>query len=163
MRDVRVDGSWWQCPCGGREVLRLALPLVMSSLSWTLLTFIDRMFLMWWSHDALAASFPAALLWWTLLCCPLGICMYAGTFVSQYYGADQQQRIGAVVWQGVWVGLVASPLVMAPALLADTIFSWTGHDAVVQAQEVTYFRILSLGSPCMLVRPFTAGRARRGS
>jgi MATE family multidrug resistance protein len=151
MRDVRVDGSWWERACGGREILRLALPLVMSSLSWTLLTFIDRMFLMWWSHEALAASFPAALLWWTLLCCPLGICMYAGTFVSQYYGADQQQRIGAVVWQGVWIVVLASPLVMAPALLADTVFSWTGHDAVVQAQEATYFRILSLGSPCMLV------------
>ena len=59
----RLLTSWWGRPCGGREVLQLAMPLVLSSLSWTLLTFIDRMFLTWWSQDALGASFPAALLW----------------------------------------------------------------------------------------------------
>lgn len=166
MRDVHVDKTWWARPCGGRDLLRLALPLVLSSLSWTLLTFIDRIFLMWWSHDAMAASFPAGLLWWALLCCPLGICMYAGTFVSQYYGADQLRRIGAVVWQGAWIGLLASPLVMAPALLADTIFGWTGHAPLVQAEEATYFRILTLGSPCMLVSyawsAFYTGQGKTG-
>ena len=101
MDHADIMANWWRRPCGGREVLRLAMPLVLSSLSWTLLTFIDRMFLMWWSPDALAASFPAALLWWTLICCPLGICMYANTFVSQYDGAGQREHIGPAVWQAV--------------------------------------------------------------
>lgn len=143
--------SWWERPCGGWDVLRLAMPLVLSSLSWTLLTFIDRMFLMWWSPDALAASFPAALLWWSLLCCPLGICMYANTFVSQYYGAKEHRQIGPVVWQAVWIGLFATPIVMLPMLFADSIFAAAGHDAIVRAQEGVYFRVLCLSSAAMLV------------
>lgn len=142
---------WWNRPCGGREVTRLAMPLVLSSLSWTLLTFIDRMFLTWWSRDALAASFPAALLWWTLLCCPLGICMYANTFVSQYTGAGQHRRIGPVVWQAIWIGLIATPLTMLPMLFADPIFTLAGHVPKVRIQEVVYFRILCLSSGAMLI------------
>jgi len=65
------EDRWWEGPCGARDVLQLAAPLVVSSLSWTVLTFIDRMFLTWWSQDALAASFPAALLWWMSICFPL--------------------------------------------------------------------------------------------
>jgi MATE family multidrug resistance protein len=145
------ERSWWRRPCGGRDVLQLALPLVLSSLSWTLLTFVDRMFLMWWSRDSLAASFPAALLWWALLCCPLGVCMYAGTFVSQYFGNGQVHRIGAVVWQGVWIGLFAAPLAMLPMLFADSIFALAGHGAQVRVEEVTYFWIVSLSTPAMLV------------
>ncbi len=117
---------WWSRRCGGREVLRLALPLMLSSLSWTLLTFIDRMFLTWWSPDAMAASFPAAMLWWTLLCCPLGICMYANTFVSQHSGAGQLREIGPIVWQAIWMAMVATPLVMLPMLFADAIFAAVG-------------------------------------
>ncbi len=143
--------SWWSRPCGGREVVQLALPLVLSSLSWTILTFIDRMFLMRWSQDALAASFPAALLWWTLLCCPLGICMYANTFVSQYFGAHQLHRIGPIVWQAVWIGLLATPLIMAPMFFADAIFAAAGHAQSVREGEVVYFQILCYGSAAMLM------------
>ena len=143
--------SWWGRPCGGRDVFRLAMPLVLSSLSWTLLTFIDRMFLMWWSEDALAASFPAALLWWTLICGPLGMCMYVGTFVSQYFGAGEYRRIGPVVWQGVWIGLIATPLTMLPMAFADQIFELAGHAERVRVEEVVYFRILCLGTASMLV------------
>lgn len=156
--------GWWLRPCGGRDVLQLALPLVMSSLSWTLLTFVDRMFLMWWSQDALAASFPAALLWWALICCPLGVCLYAGTFVSQYFGSGQLRRIGAIVWQGVWIGLLASPWAMLPMLFADRVFALGGHAAHVRAEEVTYFWIISLSTPAMLVSSgfscFYSGRGK---
>ncbi|MHB0958421.1 MAG: MATE family efflux transporter [Pirellulaceae bacterium] len=143
--------SWWSRPCGGRDVLELAFPLVLSSLSWTLLTFVDRMFLMRWSPDALAASFPAALLWWSLICCPLGLCMYTGTFVSQYFGAGESSRMGTVVWQGVWIALLASPIAMLPMLFSDAIFAVAGHTEEVRVQEVVYFRILCLSTPAMLV------------
>jgi multidrug resistance protein, MATE family len=147
----RAARRWWLRPCGGREVLGLAYPLVLSSLSWTVLTFVDRMYLYHWSQEALAASFPAALLWWALICCPLGICQYVGTFVSQYFGNDQPRRIGPVVWQGAWIGLLASPLAMLPILFADRIFAWAGHAPQVRADEVTYFWIVGLSTPAMLV------------
>ena len=50
------EGNWWTRRCGGREVLALALPLVVSTASWTLMHFIDRMFLLWYSKEAIAAA-----------------------------------------------------------------------------------------------------------
>jgi MATE family multidrug resistance protein len=145
-------------------VTQVALPLVLSSLSWTILTFIDRMFLMWWSRDAMAASFPAALLWWSLICGPLGICLYANTFVSQYSGARQPHHIGPVVWQAIWIGLLATPITMAPMLFADSIFTTIGHASAVRAQEVAYFRILCLSAGGMLISnamsTFYSGRGK---
>ncbi len=149
--ELRSATDWWHRRGGVREVLNLSLPLVMSSLSLTLLTFVDRMFLMAWSQDALAASFPAGLLWWTLLCCPLGIAMYVGTFVSQHYGAGEYRRIGSFVWQGVWISVLASPLAMSPVLFAPALFRWAGHAPQVCDLEVIYFRILCLATPAMLV------------
>ena len=84
-------GSWWTRPCGGREVLKLALPLVVSAGSWSLMHFVDRMFLLWHSTEAMAAAMPAGLLHFTLLCFPLGMAMYGNAFVAQYQGAGQPE------------------------------------------------------------------------
>src|SRR3954464_771484 len=99
------DASWWSKPGGGREVLRVAAPLVVSSLSWTLMTFMDRMMLNWKSGTAMAAAFTASVAWFALLCFPLGVCAYANTFVAQYDGAHQPARVGGVIWQAVWIAL----------------------------------------------------------
>ena len=79
------------------------------------------------------------------------MCLYTGTFVSQYFGNGQLRRIGAIVWQGVWIGLLASPLAMLPMLFADAIFALSGHAEQVRVEEVTYFWIVSLSTPFMLV------------
>lgn len=115
------------------------------------MTFIDRIFLMWWSTDATAAAYPAALLWWTILCLPLGICGYVTTFVAQYEGAGWRQRVGSAVWQGAWTALVWSPPVLATAIVAPWVFRVVGHPEAVQVEEVTYYQLLSLAGPAMLL------------
>ena len=49
-----VESSWWRRTAGGREVVGVAVPLVVSSLSWTVMTFMDRMLLKWESGEAMA-------------------------------------------------------------------------------------------------------------
>ena len=46
--------DWWTRPCGGREVLQVSLPLVVSTISTTVMIFIDRMFLLWYAPKALS-------------------------------------------------------------------------------------------------------------
>ena len=50
-----------------RELVQVALPLVISSGSVTLMYVVDRIFLTWLSHEALAAAIPASMVQWTLL------------------------------------------------------------------------------------------------
>src|SRR5438093_1190587 len=92
--------GWWSRPCGGREVLAIALPLVVQTAFWSIMWFIDRMYLMWYSRDAMAASLPAGMFFWTMICFPQGIASFVNTFVAQYYGAGRHERIGPAVKQG---------------------------------------------------------------
>jgi multidrug resistance protein, MATE family len=142
---------WWNRPAGGREVWTIAWPLVISSLSWTVMTFVDRVFLAWVSGDAMAAAFSASMVWFTILCLPLGICTYANTFVSQYHGDKQPEQIGPAVWQAIWMALAFTPIILAFIPLAPMIFSWAGHSPEIQRLEVEYFQILLLGGSGMLV------------
>jgi MATE family multidrug resistance protein len=150
MNETRID-NWWSRPCGGREVLALAFPLVVSTGSWSVMHFVDRMFLLWHSTDAMAAAMPAGLLHFTLLCFPLGVAMYVNTFVAQYQGAGRPERIGLAVWQGVWIGLVAGPVFLATIPLAPTVFRLVGHAPEVASFEVIYYQVLTFGASGMLI------------
>ncbi len=161
---VESDRSWWGRPSGGREVLRVAAPLVVSSLSWTIMTFVDRAFLNRVSGTAMAAAFSASIAWFAILALPLGICSYANTFVAQYDGARQQERIGLVVWQAIWIALLLGALFLLAIPLAPPLFALAEHSGVLYEYEVQYFQILSVCGPAMLIaqagQAFYSGRGQ---
>src|SRR5688572_16142548 len=101
--ESELGGSWWTRPAGGSEVLRVAAPLIVSTVSWTVMTYADRIMLSWYSGTAMAAAFSANIVWFAVLCFPLGVCSYANTFVAQYHGAQEPERIGLVIWQAIWI------------------------------------------------------------
>jgi MATE family multidrug resistance protein len=161
---VRPGQSWWTRPGGGREVMQLALPLVISTSSWTIMHFIDRLFLLWHSPDALAAALPGGMLSFTVECFFLGVAIYTTTFVAQYHGAGRPHRIGVAVWQGVWLSLISAPLLMATIPLAPAVFRVIGHSSDVQQLEVAYYQILCYGAGAMVsasaLSAFFTGRGR---
>jgi MATE family multidrug resistance protein len=126
------------------------------------MTFVDRMFLKWESGSAMAASFSASTLWFAVACLPLGICMYCATFVSQYFGNHQPERVGPAVWQGVWASLAFSPVLLLAIPAAPAIFAAAGHSSEIATLETIYFQILMVGSPALLISQalsaFYAGR-----
>jgi MATE family multidrug resistance protein len=148
---MESDRTWWGRPSGGREVLRVAAPLVVSSLSWTIMTFVDRMMLNWVSGTAMAAAFTASVAWFSIICLPLGICSYANTFVAQYDGARQPERIGLVVWQAVWIAIGFTPLALAAFVLAPSMFALADHTPEAFGYEVQYFQIMCACAPAMLI------------
>src|SRR5260370_29915269 len=102
--------TWKQRWCqegGGRELLRLALPLILSSSFLTLQVSIDRALLSHFSSDAVAAAMPAAMLYWTPFLLLQNIANYAMTFVAQYTGAGRPERVGPAVWQSLYFAVVA--------------------------------------------------------
>lgn len=138
--------NWWTRPCGGREVLQIAFPLIISTGSWSLMHFTDRMLLTWHSSTEIAAAMPAGILHLSFLCLPFGIAGYLNTFVAQYDGAGQPGRIGSVVWQGIWLGLFMVPLFLAATPLASAIFAAAHHTPAIAQCEVIYFRTLTYGA-----------------
>ncbi len=147
----KTPESWWSRPCGGREVLAIALPLFISTGTWSVMMFTDRMFLLWYSSDALAAVLAGGMLYWTMICFPVGVAGYINTFVAQYFGAERPERIGAATWQGIWIGVYATPLFLVAIPLAPHVFHWAGHDPRVIPSEIGYFQIMCFAAPAAVI------------
>ena len=104
----------------------MAFPLILSTSAWTVQQFVDRMFLAWYSPEAIAASMPAGILNFSIMSLFMGTASYVGTFVAQYYGAGRHQRVGPAVWQGHLRGGIGGCGFDLLVPFADDIFTWWG-------------------------------------
>ncbi len=135
----------WKSEGGYREVLVVAIPLILSTATWSVQHFVDRMFLTWYSPEAIAAAMPAGMLNFSMVSIFMGTAGYVTTFVAQYYGARQFHRIGPALWQGVYVSLLGGLVIVCAIPFAEPVFRLVGHSPLVQQNEVAYFKILCLG------------------
>ena len=146
----------WRAEGGYRQVLAMAVPLILSTGSWSLQGFINRMFLVWHSPESLAAAMPAGMVNFAIMSIIIATAGYVSTFVAQHHGAGQDEKVGGVVWQAVPIALFAGAVNLALIPLAPAFFGWVGHVPAVQAEEVTLFRILCLGAvPVVLSSAFS--------
>ena len=159
-----LEGSWWSRPAGAREVLQIAIPMVVTTLSWTLMNFIDSAILMRVSGTAMTAAYSAGLIWFAALSLFFGICSYSATFVAQYFGDEQPRKIGPAVWQGVWLAVSFSLLVPFAQAWAPSLFAAFKHEAELARLETLFFQILCYGAPGMLIAQslecFYSGRGK---
>ncbi len=153
----------WGAAGGYREFLGLALPLILSTASWSIQHFVDRIFLSWYSTEALAAALPAGMANFTFISLFMGTAQYANTFVAQYMGARRLARVGPAVWQGAYLALFSGLLALLPAAFAGELFALIGHDPDIRAAETQYFRILCYGTgPQVLSTAFSCFFSGRG-
>lgn len=147
----------WACEAGYRSVLSIAVPLILSTGAWSILHFVDRMFLTWYSPEAIAAAMPAGMLNFTIMSLFLGTAGYVTTFVAQYHGSGQHQRIGPVLWQGIYIAVAGGILHLLLIPLAGPIFRFVGHEPLVQEYEIVYFQVLCLGATPAIASSAIAG------
>jgi MATE family multidrug resistance protein len=127
-------------------VLKISLPLIVSTSTLSVMLFLNRMFLLQHDMTEMAAVMPAGMLHFTLVSLPLGIALYVNTFVAQYHGANRPERIGPSVWQGIWLGVACVPIFIASVPLASTIFAYAGHEPEMARLETTFYRIVASGA-----------------
>lgn len=150
------EGGTW-------ELLRLAFPLILSNSFLTLQITIDRVLLSWYHPDAVAASLPAALLFWTPLVLLQYTANYATTFVAQYLGAGRPHRIGPAVWQALYFSVVSGILFLALLPLGDPVFTWVDHPPEILRLETIYYQCLCFSAlPTLLTAAASSFFAGRG-
>jgi len=154
--------SRWNAEGGYRQILVIAFPLILSTGSWSLQHFVDRVFLAWYSPEAIAASTPAGILNYTLMSLFIGTAGYVSTFVAQYHGAGRPERIGPSVWQGIYISGIGAIAMALFIPIAGPAFRLIGHAPEIQRQETVYFSILCLGAfpaiACSALAGFFSGR-----
>ncbi|MCJ7728326.1 MAG: MATE family efflux transporter [Sedimentisphaerales bacterium] len=123
-------------------MLKLAGPMVITTVSFTLMQFVDRIMVSRLGTAALAAVLPAGFVASIPAMCTMGVFASVGTFVSQCFGRGQKKECTSYFWQAIYMGLAFSLLVLAVCWpLAPAIFRSFGHEPEVVALEVIYFRI----------------------
>ena len=138
--------NWWTRSCGGCDVLRQAIPIIISGGSISLMNFTDRMFLSWVNADSMTASMQGGMLFWTAVSIPLATAAIVTTFVAQYHGSGNDHRIGHVIWQGIWFGFIVMPILLLLFEPFAQVFVWFKHDAAQIELERTYYFYMLFGS-----------------
>jgi len=141
-----------------REVLRLATPVTLGTLTFTLLSIVDTAMLGHLGALPLAASGVAGVFFFSLVFPVASISVGTQTLVARRFGEERRELCGQVMNTGLAVGLVFGVLfaILSP-WLARIIAPITSNDPLVQEAGAVYLNFRFLGAPFMLFNSVSLG------
>jgi MATE family multidrug resistance protein len=117
--------------------------MVVTTISFTIMQFVDRFMVSRLGTNALAAILPAGFVSFLPSGFVIGAMASLNTFVSQSLGRGSKKDCSNYFWQAIYMGFayfVVVVVIMWPA--APWIFKMMGQPAGVAEMEVIYFRIM---------------------
>src|SRR5690606_12564221 len=127
------------------SLLVLALPIIASMVSRTVMSFVDFIMVSQLGTEAQAAIMPAGMLLFCIVGFGMGMLSVVSTFVSQPLGRGRCADCSAYAWQGLWLRLAVAAALLPTWWLAPPLFEAVDHDPQVQAMEVVYVQVGLLG------------------
>lgn len=137
---------------GLREMLAIALPMMISHGCETVLIFTDRLFLSKLGPVQMSASLGGGLTSFMMMTFFIGLIGYVTALVAQYFGAGRKDRCALALMQSILIALLAWPLILAARPLAYGLFAITGIAAEQLQPQKIYFDILLNGAILVLLR-----------
>jgi multidrug resistance protein, MATE family len=131
-----------------KEVWKLSLPLMISFLSLFVMIFVDRIFLSFYSTDALNAATSAGTLSWSLILGWSTLASLAEVFVAQYNGAKRYSMLGQPVWQMIWFSVLSIFFFFPMAIWGTPLFYGAPY---IGNFEYEYFNCTMFFSPAAVV------------
>lgn len=126
-----------------KYMLKLAAPMVVAHVSFTVMQFVDRIMVSRLGTEALAAILPAGYVSFLPAAFAIGVMTSVNTFVSQSLGRGDRSACSNYCWQAIYMGLVYSLVTLAIMWpTAPWIFKGLGHEPGVAVLEVIYLRIM---------------------
>lgn len=125
------------------HMLKISAPMIVSTISLTIMQFVDRFMVSRLGTDALAAVLPAGFVAFMPGGFAMGVATSLNTFVSQSLGRNERAQCSSYYWQMMYMGILyslATLAVLGP--IAPLLFKIMGQPAEVIALEVVYFRIM---------------------
>ena len=135
-----------------KDVLVVALPMLLSMSFDTIMTFIDRLFLSKLGPAEMNAALGAGAVQLALTMFFTGAISYTTAMVAQRLGAKKTSDCARVFMQAVYLSLISVPLLYLTIPLGHLAFGM-GHLPADQLEyQKTYFNILMFGGVINLVR-----------
>ena len=125
-------------------MLRLAAPLALTELGWLSMGFVDTVMVgrLPDSATAIGAVSLGTTLFYTIGVFGSGIMLGLDTLVAQAYGAGKLQECHRMLWSGIYLALIISPIVMLAILACTPLFPRFGLSQTLVAQTVPFLKAL---------------------
>ena len=133
-------------------MLQIALPMVVSTTCYTLMTFTDRMFLSKLGPELMSAAMAGGLTSFVMMTFFMGLIGYATALVAQYFGSGQKAKCSLALTQAFLIAVLAYPLILAGRPLAIRFFEVMGIAQAQLAPQKLYFNILLWAAMVPLLR-----------
>ncbi|MBN2534844.1 MAG: MATE family efflux transporter [Spirochaetales bacterium] len=140
-----------------KTIFIIALPMVISQATETVMLFTDRFFLSLLGKNYITAAMSGGLSSYVFSSLFSGSIGYANALVAQYYGAKKYNQCFRATGQGLWLSLFCYPLCLGFIPFVHWFFKWAGHSPSQVELEFTYFRILMSGSILAFIRSSLSG------
>lgn len=135
---------------GIREILRMAIPIIIGSFSFTVMQFVDQWMVSWLGKEALAAVGNAGLWSFLLATFFLGVVNCVATFVSQCMGRGERHKCSQYGWQGIYFSFFGLILACLAFPFSSALFRMMKHSSEVTRLETLYFQIRLVGFGFMI-------------
>ncbi len=140
-----------------KSLLYIALPMVISQASETVMMFVDRLFLSWLGKAYISAAMSGGLSAFAFMSLFIGTVGYVNALSAQFFGADKKRECVTTVIQGFRVSFLFYPLALLLIPFVGKFFALSGHTPQQIDLEYTYFRVLMWGGLLTLFRTVLAG------
>ena len=127
------------------ELLRLALPMVVSQGAFAVMIFTDRYFMSQIDPAHMAAALGGGVASFFSFCFFVGLIAYANALTAQYLGAGEPEKGPKVVTQGMIMTAMSVPFLTLITFLVAGIFAGMGHEPAQVELERSYYLILMSG------------------
>ncbi|MDH5622160.1 MAG: MATE family efflux transporter, partial [Gammaproteobacteria bacterium] len=127
------------------ELLRLALPMVVSQGTFAVMIFTDRYFMSQIDPVHMAAALGGGVASFFSFCFFIGVLSYSNALAAQYLGAGEKDKCPKVVTQGIVMTLMSAPFLTLITFLVAGVFEAMEHDPAQVELERTYYLILMSG------------------
>jgi MATE family multidrug resistance protein len=133
-----------------RALIRLAWPIAVSTVSWTVMTLVGTLFMAHVGADELAGVGFAGTLSFALMCFAIGALRGAKTLVSQAVGAGRRGDVDGYLAAALFLGGGFGVLALLLSQLGAPLLRLATVDPEVGGHAATYLRIRSLAAPVLL-------------
>lgn len=139
-------------PGGIRQMLAIALPMIISSACDTAMMFTDRLFLSRTGSENMSAAMSGGLTTFMTTTFFLGLTGYCTALVAQYLGAGRKDKCATAITQGLIIILAAYPIILLCRPLGVLLFEWMKIPPEQLVPQTIYFNILIYGTIAVLLR-----------
>jgi MATE family multidrug resistance protein len=134
-----------------RELVALAWPITVSTLSFTVMTVVDTAFVGRLGPASLAGVGLGGIALWTVICFGFGLLRAVKVLVSQGIGAGEGEGVLPFLGAGVYAALLLSALALAVGVPVAHYLPRFSASAEAGRVAYTYMSIRLLGAPIVLL------------